>query len=238
MSAGRRSRVPMVLGCLLGFAVLCLAAASGASAAFIVPGRDLPAPEEENTMPDQGPGTSAWDFWTSAGEPRVMERWFAVVLGVVITLLIAVAVVLLVRSVVIANTRRRERLEDRPETVRTWNRVQAAVVVEEATERALAQLHEGQAGDALIAYWQAVQAAGADAGLPREVWETSSEYAARLVTELGVTAQAITVVVDLFREVRFSSHRLDSESEDLARSALSLIRSDLGDVAPVRAEST
>lgn len=225
----------MVLGCVLGFAVLCLAAASGRSTVFEVSGGDPPVAEDETSGDGSGPALNAWDFWVGTGEPRVMEQWFAVVLGIVITALVVAAVVLFVRSMVTANKVRRERLEERPQTVRGWNRVQAAAEVEEATERALAQLHEGHLDDAVIAYWQAVQAAGADAGLPREVWETSSEYAARLVSELGVTLEAITVVADLFREVRFSSHQLDAQSEDLARSALTLIRADLSAAATVRA---
>lgn len=217
----------MVGACLLGFVVLCLAATSGPSTAFVVPARDLPARGEDDQPQDSGAGSNPWDFWTGAGEPRMMEQWFGVVLAILFTVLVVVAVVLLVRSVVLANRLRKEQWEERPVTKRRWNKVQAAIDVEEASVRALAALAEGHADDAVTAYWQAVQAAAAEAGLPREAWETTTEYSTRLVESLGVSSEPTTTLAALFREVRFSSHALDDGDVERAKDALHTIRGDL-----------
>lgn len=227
MSAGRHSRTRAVVACVLGAIVLCLVVTSESGLVFISPNADFGS-GDGGGEPARSASGDNWDFWTSAGDPQVMTTWFGVTLAIFITAIVLAGVLVAVRWVVGVLRQRRDELTDlRSEDAREWNRVQAVDAVDEATREALELVAEGRAGDAVTAYWQALQMAAAAAGLPRETWQTSSEYVQQLVAELGVSAEAASTLATAFRTVRFSGHSLEPGDVEQAREALEQIRRDL-----------
>jgi hypothetical protein len=89
-------------------------------------------------------------------------------------------------------------------------------------------LLDGEARNAIVAAWQRFEVQGASAGVPRRSWETSSEYALRMLDVVGADSGAVNRLAVVYREARFSEHPITEEHRSTAVEALGEIRRSMG----------
>lgn len=103
----------------------------------------------------------------------------------------------------------------------------AAAITEDATEQDHL-LMDGEPRNAIVAAWLRFEVQGASAGLPRESWETSAEYALRILDAVAADAGAVNRLAGIYREARFSQHPITEDHRTGAIEALAAIRRSLG----------
>ena len=114
-----------------------------------------------------------------------------------------------------------ETLEDgHPERVRT-------AMAEDAEEQ-LQLLLDGEPRNAIVACWHRFEMQAVESGLPRHPWETSSEFALRMLERADVDSAAVGRLLDLYREARFSQHALVESDRAAAAAALREIQAQVG----------
>jgi hypothetical protein len=91
----------------------------------------------------------------------------------------------------------------------------------------LAVLDVGAPADGIVACWLRLERSVAEAGVRRAPWETSSEYAVRALRALDLDPRAVAGLAALYREARFSDHRLGEDARAAARSHLQRVAADL-----------
>lgn len=91
-----------------------------------------------------------------------------------------------------------------------------------------AALRDGDPRNAIVAAWQRFEVQGEAAGVGREPWETSSEYALRILDLVSADAGATHLLAGLYREARFSDHPITEGHRVEALNALAAIRRSLG----------
>ena len=67
-------------------------------------------------------------------------------------------------------------------------------------------LRDGDPRNAIVAAWLRFEAQGDSVGLGRRSWETSSEYAIRILDLVSADSGAVNRLAGLYREARFSDH--------------------------------
>ncbi|UUZ58173.1 DUF4129 domain-containing protein [Nocardioides sp. B-3] len=97
------------------------------------------------------------------------------------------------------------------------------VMASDADEQ-LRLLLEGHPRNAIVACWHRFELQAVEAGLARHPRETSSEFALRLLDRADVDPRAVSRLLELYREARFSEHDLDEDDRDAAAAALRQIR--------------
>ncbi|PKH38922.1 protein of unknown function [Nocardioides alpinus] len=90
-----------------------------------------------------------------------------------------------------------------------------------------AVLREGDPRNAIVAAWQRFEVQGDAAGVGRQQWETSSEYALRILDLVAADAGATHRLAALYREARFSDHPITEDHRTQALDALATIRRSL-----------
>jgi hypothetical protein len=101
-----------------------------------------------------------------------------------------------------------------------------------AADAGLRRIDEGGAADAVVACWVLLEQAAADAGVRRRPAETPTELTERVLAGYAVSAVVLGELADLYREARYSGHRLGEPERDRARAALTVVRAELA--GPVR----
>lgn len=91
----------------------------------------------------------------------------------------------------------------------------------------LASLDLGAPADGIVACWLRLERSVADAGVRRWSWETSSEYAVRVLHALDLDPRAVAGLAALYREARFSDHLLGEDARAAARTHLRRVAADL-----------
>lgn len=82
---------------------------------------------------------------------------------------------------------------------------------------------------AIIACWLRLERAASAAGVKREVADTSTDLADRLVSlGLVVRVDVLAGLADLYRQARYAPHDVDHTMRERARAALVELRSELG----------
>jgi hypothetical protein len=89
-------------------------------------------------------------------------------------------------------------------------------------------LLDGQPRNAIVACWHRFEMQAVEAGLARQPWETSSEFALRMLERADVDATAVSRLMELYREARFSEHDLDESHRTAAAAALRRIQAQAG----------
>ncbi len=233
MATERLSRWPVwVLGGLV--IVLCaLVSASRSVPVFLLPSQV--AQQNEGGSLGQQPHENNWDYWTGPGVPVQMAEGVGVLAVAAFAVLVVVFALLAIRGI---RFRRRERAAAAPELVRpdhTFDQVTAAAATDEVVTEAIVRLGTAARLDqVIIDCWQAVLQTGADAGLPRTDTETSTEYVDRLADALGVQPDPVHVLAWLYREARFSDHRLADDARSQAVDALHRLQGDLSRLRVLR----
>jgi Domain of unknown function (DUF4129) len=118
--------------------------------------------------------------------------------------------------------RRRPRTDRRPLTddVDDVDTAAEARILASALDRAHADLDESDPRRAVIACWLRLERAAATVGAPREVADTPTELAARVLARHDVPAPALRTLAGLYEDARFSAHQIDEVDRDRARDAL------------------
>jgi hypothetical protein len=101
-------------------------------------------------------------------------------------------------------------------------RVTAAMAAD-ADEQARV-LADGQPRNAIVECWHRFELQAERAGLARREWETSSELALRMLDVADVDRRAVTRLLELYREARFSEHEVGEPQRRDALDALARIR--------------
>lgn len=105
-------------------------------------------------------------------------------------------------------------------------RLAEEIVADAASQDAV--LRAGDPRNAIVAAWQRFEVQGEAAGVGRERWETSSEYALRILDLVSADSGATNRLAGLYREARFSEHPITEEHRTEALEALVVIRRSMG----------
>lgn len=147
------------------------------------------------------------------GQPSLVARW-------IILALLLIGILALVASLL---RRWRERRLPEPGIL--------AAPLHEAVSAVAAEqqdvLRSGAPQGAIIACWERLERAVADAGVPPLPWQTSAELTADVLKSLPVDPAAIDDLAALYREARFSAHTFDDAQRERALGALRRLHEDL-----------
>ena len=111
-----------------------------------------------------------------------------------------------------------------------------AELLEAARER-LRDLESGEPRNAIVAAWLDLEGSAAATGLPRLPAETSTEYTERVIAVWAVDRERLADLAALYREARFSVHRLGEEHRARAIGDLRVLIADLERVADEQASA-
>ncbi|QCW50304.1 DUF4129 domain-containing protein [Nocardioides dongxiaopingii] len=243
-SARPRQGAPLVA--LLGAAGVVLVLLVGLWAATAGPDdafrSDGPDPDRITTSsPTEPPSTSA-SAPPEADDDGALDDsdagWLGVVLGGVI-FLAAALVVLAALALAQGGLRRLREPARRDRRPDDDDETGDLTVVEAITEDAAAQEEILAAGgttprNAIVECWHRFEAQADRAGIPREPWETSSEFTLRLLDLAGADGRAVARLAELYREARFSEHEVGEEHRAAALEALRRIHPAPGTAARPR----
>lgn len=150
------------------------------------------------------------------------------VLGLAVVLLVALVALLLLNSGLRASP-----LADFYKRPFRWGRLEVAqqdplpeVTVHDSGAEigdARNALLDGEPRNGIVACWMRLERGALDAGLPRLAAETAEEYSLRVVTSTSVDATPLNELAELYREARFSGHRLSEQHRERASVALGRI---------------
>lgn len=188
-------------------------------------------PENPRNLPtcDEGVAAPAEARRTTPGEPPLWVKvltWTFVVAVLATILALIVFFVMLIRD---QRGPRRQRVQREAVAFTTLDG--PARLVEAITGDAEQQdelLREGDPRNAIVAAWQRFEVQGASVGVGRRSWETSSEYAIRILDLVAADSGAVNRLAGLYREARFSDHPLTEDHRSRALEALAGIRRSLG----------
>lgn len=99
--------------------------------------------------------------------------------------------------------------------------------VSDTLDDTLAAFRRGDRQRAIIACWIRLEQIAEAAGFARLSSETSSELADRWLTRLPVSRRPLHALAELYREARYSSHRLPESALDTAHAALEQLRREI-----------
>lgn len=187
---------------------------------------------EADSVPEcEAPDTSLQDArdLVRRAEPPL---WIKILVWTFEFLLLAAILALAVFAIVQARdlVRRRTRFAGERESVDFATLDEPARLVEAITRDAAQQdqlLMEGEPRNAIVAAWLRFEVQGADAGMPRQEWETSSEYAIRILDVVAADSGAVNRLAGVYREARFSEHSITEDHRAAAVEALAAIRRSL-----------
>lgn len=215
-----------VASAAVALAFLVLAASSGPVRLWVTPTQvESPAGGGEDppviTVPQNPVSTNriVWPSWLMALLPIV---------GVLLMVLVVLAVmgVRVARPLAHFSWRRQRRLRGRE-----------IVPLPEISERDLSvnveaarlALLTGSPRNAIVACWMQLEQDAAKAGLARLVAETPAEYVERVIVSSSVDPAPINELAALYREARFSRHRLDDADRTRALGTLRRVEATLHD---------
>ncbi len=185
--------------------------------------RNLPYCDEP-TDSDQNAGDPA----DRAETPLWLKILASIFLLAVLGTILALVVYLLLVARERARGRTRQGVRERVEFTALD---EPARLVEAITSDAAEQdglLRDGDPRNAIVAAWLRFEAQGDSVGLGRRSWETSSEYAIRILDLVSADSGAVNRLAGLYREARFSDHPITEVHRHEALEALAGIRRSLG----------
>lgn len=165
-------------------------------------------------------------------------RWLAVVVtGLGVLGLAAGLVVLGLLVVALARSVQVHRRDPVPEAVE-FDPLTAPEALTRRLAGALpeheAALRRGPPGEGIIACWQEFQRVAEEHGVARRAAETSSEFTLRVLDALSTDGDAVSGLARLYREARFSDHRLGEDDRAAALDAVRRIHAGLRGVGADR----
>ncbi len=223
--------VALVAG--LAILIATLAAATGPSEVFAGDGpldrMTAESPAATVFMPDDGREEDL-DRILREGTDNSLA-WVGTVVHIALVVLVVVALVL--TAVLYPWRRRRRRTAEADEgdvdpsfaIVDPFAAVSQALVADSDEQDAALRL--GTPRNGIVEAWLRFEVQAVRAGLPREEWETSSEFTSRFLTAVQADTEAVADLSDLFRIARFSDHELGEVERERAAVALARIRGSL-----------
>ena len=171
-------------------------------------------PETSPTLPPRGDSTAGIPNW----------------IGTLVSALVLGAVVVCAVIAAVSAWQHRPRL-------RWWRReavdefevlpdIVAAMSADAAEQRAA--LIRGAPRNAIVQCWLRLEAVVANAGLPRDPADTSTEFTSRVLATYTVDRQALLELSALYREARFSTHEMGESDREAAIAALEALHHGLG----------
>jgi hypothetical protein len=163
--------------------------------------------------------------------PVEIQRWFYLLIMLVLGLLVAIGLGVLVRWVrrVLAN-RIPPDVDAADPDVELGGDVQdnATPALREGVRRA-AQVLEDEVppGDAVIAAWVALEASAERSGLVRDRAQTASEFTVEVLDSTRADPVATRELLELYLAARYSDHVLTPHDVEAARASLAAIAGDL-----------
>lgn len=160
--------------------------------------------------------------------------WLDTLADVLLVLLSAFLVALIIRRLRLL--RREKLLKGRrqgiePQPFEEAGPTEAEVLADELAER-LAALECGSPRNAIVAAWIALESAAERAGIERLDTETPTEFTRRALARYHLDPDALQRLADLYREARFSRHRLTEHHLTQARDCLTVLTAELRRGAP------
>jgi hypothetical protein len=218
------------LAAIAGLALVLIATNSGRtrdiskhSLPYHLPNRTpaTPPPQANPTATTAPPTTT--NQGSVPGWVHILLITIGIALGVAIATLAVLYVVKLLRGLDLHRSTRNEPniadVELAPEDV--------ARALTEAVDETLIAIERGETREAIIACWLRLEDIAGEAGVSRRPAETASDLTERVLATYQVSAATLSRLADLYREARFSAHRLDDTARDEARSALEQVRDEL-----------
>jgi Domain of unknown function (DUF4129) len=213
----------LVAGAATGIAMvlLVLAASSGPVRVWITPPLDVGPASIDGT----GPLDTVAPRDSVPPDRSVTHHWgetFVQLLAVVLIVLAVTMAVWIVRAGMWPRPGRsgvRERRDRKVTALPEVPERELAVDVDAARDA----LAGGSPRNAIVACWMQLERDAAAAGLPREAAETSAEYVERVVTASSVDPAPIRELAALYREARFSRHKLRDDHRTRALAALNRV---------------
>ncbi len=197
---------------------------------------DGPSPDRISTETPEEPTSTVSEVNVEGGDsvdPDTSESGWAAVLarilltGVLVLLGVGAAVLLWALWRDRERWRVRERRLDEPDfdVLDDVGRVEKAIADDAVEQRAL--LADGSPRNAIVACWERFERQAETAGVPRRSWETSTEFAGRLLLLVAADAVAVDRLARLYRQARFSDHDVTEADRAAALAALDLIHAGL-----------
>lgn len=225
----RRASFLVVAASTLGFALVAWVSGAGSVQILQAPAATRPLPQLPGTSIDEQRGTfgpaNRTRLTTDSGS-AVDLTWVDVLLTAFLVSLALFGLVLLARWAWHSRRRweRQNRLPEVPFDV--LPELSAALAKDAPTQ--LATLEEGSPRNAIVACWLRLEEVAAEAGVPRDPAETSTEFTKRVLGALAFDPAMIYGFAGLYREARFSEHEL---GEPARRAAIAALRSLYDDIA-------
>ncbi len=221
---------PLLLTGLVGGALcVLLAVASALHPPALITAVPTGAPPRESTatppppepLPSMGPLPGAE---AATADTTVIGNVLSV-LGIVVVVVAVIAVVLLAVRVA-------QRLAARADVAPIGPIEVVATVDPEALHAVLRRTREqieldADANRAVIRCWEALEAVGAEAGLPRGESQTATEYVLGMLAASDAPEPPAVRLAELYGRALFSAERLPAAAVDDARSALALLEAAL-----------
>jgi hypothetical protein len=164
---------------------------------------------------------------------RPIPQWLKALWQALIWILAAVAVFFI--ALLIYRIARRVQLPQAEPEDLDWERAKADRLAE-AVDTGLARIDSGQATDAVIACWVALEEAAASAGVARDPSETPAEFTVRVLGVGGISEPQLVRLGELYREARYSTHGSSEQARTEARAALLRLRDELAAARSDKAE--
>ena len=211
-----------------GFAVACIAVNGARPAASVhtnpiasggpAPSKTLSAPPSDELDPPRHVSHFHFDvpWWLVRG-----------VITALLCVAAALAILLIVRLVPRLERRPVRRVEEEPVVYAPAITPELTSRVSSALDETLAEFRRGDRERAIIACWIRLEQIAEEAGFARLRSETSTELADRWLTRLPVSREPLLALAELYREARYSSHRLDESALTTARAALEQLRREI-----------
>ncbi|MEU6971063.1 DUF4129 domain-containing protein [Kitasatospora aureofaciens] len=149
-----------------------------------------------------------------------------------IALLVLAAAVALLLGVVVLLRLRLPRDRREPTVLPAAADASPETALAEAVASGRRALEGTDARAAVIACYAAMEGSLAASGLPRHAWESPTELLRRALSDARIDAAGARELTALFREARYSTHRMDDDQVRRARTALDAIAARLVDTMP------
>ncbi|MEV6287579.1 DUF4129 domain-containing protein [Kribbella sp. NPDC051770] len=160
--------------------------------------------------------------------PTATPGWWDWLVTGLLSVVLAVTLLVIARVVYVKVT---DRTQQRARAERDAHFSRVAAIRDEQLEAALdaglQAITSAAPTDAVIRCWAALESYAADAGIPREPSETSSEFTVRVLAARDVPPADLHLLASLYREARFSEHGIDEPTRSQAQEALTRLRAGL-----------
>lgn len=237
LTGGSRLADRLLIGvALLGFLLVVLAVHTGASPAGPAQGRTVASEPTVISTPSRSAQPD--DRRDLNAQQRHGWGFLGSVVKFLLRLALMLAVVLVAAAIVsrLLNLKWSHRSYQRrapPDEVALDD---LAGSMSRVVDEALAGVHRREAHSAIISCWIRLEELAIGVGVTPAVSGTSTELVDRLVAELPVSKQPLHRLAAVYREARFSRHRMAPESIEQARLDLEQLRGELRDAPALRGD--